>query len=60
MPFWITSSCFLKKHRLIPYYSMLSTTQKEVTLKQAGSVQPVDQENNDYNKLSQIRTVTLT
>jgi len=31
-----------EKHRLIPCYSMLSTTRKDVTLKQAGSVHQVD------------------
>jgi len=28
MPFWAAPSVFLKKHRLIPCYSMLSTSQK--------------------------------
>ena len=47
----------LKKHRLIPCYSMLSTSQMEVTLQQDGSIH---HGKHGYNKSSRIRTVTLT
>jgi len=61
MPFWATSSVFLKKHRLIPCYSTLSTSQTVVTFA-AGWKRPpgVDHGKHGYSKSSWIRTVTLT
>ena len=51
---------FLKKHWLILCYSILSMSQKEVILQQAGSIHQVDHGKHGYNKSSRIRTVTLT
>jgi len=44
MPIWATLSTFLKNYRLIPCYSMLSTSLTS-TLLQAGSVHQVDHGN---------------
>jgi len=41
-----TSSIFLKKHRLVPCSSKLSTSQKKVTLQQVGSVHKVASKDN--------------